>query len=428
MGDWLSPIRLLRTLSKSKKAAAPIHSPEYVGSSSSEEEEEQEENENEPSEKEFTLDGRVFRRVTDFAFRGKRKKTSHIWDKEKGFEIVDVKTGSKHYYCIQCCDREKDERYTPFTVKGTSNIIRHWLEKHGIDKDGKPVRKRKQSLDRLISLADFKTWKIFFIRWIVICHIAFNQVEEFHFRKMMSLLNEGLAALIPSRNTIRNWIVEEFEQRKRELRRELRAARTNIHISFDLWTSPNYYAIMAIIAHYIDSIGARQAKLLAFRSLDGEHTGENMASLLVKVFREYKIGSRIGFFVLDNASSNDVCVDLALRKLYPEMSEKQRRRRRLRCLGHVINLAAQAFLFGAKSQDILDELDIAYSRHDLEAVSKVWREQGVLGRLHNIVRYIRMTPQRRAEWRKTIVGTEEWSDFDEVEVSSNSITCVDAGT
>jgi hypothetical protein len=146
-----------------------------------------------------------------------------------------------------------------------------------------------------------------------------------------------------------------------------------------------------------------------------------MAALLLKVFREYKIGSRIGFFITDNASSNDVCIDLVLRKLYPRMNEQQRCRRRLRCIGHVVNLAAQAFLFGKQSQETLDELDLAYRQHDFEAIAKVWRKQGVLGRLHNIVRYIRMTPQRRAEWRKTVVGTKEWSFSNGLEVSSDPI-------
>jgi hypothetical protein len=68
---------------------------------------------------------------------------------------------------------------------------------------------------------------------------------------MITLLNEGLAALIPGRKTIRKWIVEEFEQQAKKLRHELRAARSNIHISFDLWTSPNCYAIMAVIAHTV---------------------------------------------------------------------------------------------------------------------------------------------------------------------------------
>ena len=93
---------------------------------------------------------------------------------------------------------------------------------------------------------------------------------------------------------------------------------------------------MVIVAHYIDSNGTRRASLIALRSLDGEHTGENMAALLLKVFREFKIGGRISFFILDNASSNDTCVDLILHKLYLEMSVKQCLCRQLQCLGHVI--------------------------------------------------------------------------------------------
>jgi hypothetical protein len=407
---------------KTARRASSILIPEYIESSASEEEGEEE---NEHSKDEFMLGGRRFHRATHFASRGKRGKSSHVWDTDKGFEIIDVKTGSKHYYCIQCCDKEKNENYIPFIVSGTSNLIDHWKRKHGIDKNGKPVKSLKtpsqDTSGSLTSLFDFKIWKLVFIQWIVYCHIAFSQIENPYFKEMVKLLNEGLAALIPGRKTIRKWIVMEFEKRKKELRHELRAARSNIHISFDLWTSPNCYAIMAIVAHYIDSSGERQAKLIALRSIDGEHTGENMAALLLKVFREYKIGSRVGFFMLDNASTNDVCVDLVLRKLYPGMNEKQRRRRRLRCLGHVINLAAQAFLFGKQSREILDELNLAYRRHDFEEIAKVWRKQGVLGRLHNIVRYIRMTPQRRAEWRKTVIGTEKWSLFDGLEVSSSLI-------
>jgi len=126
-------------------------------------------------------------------------------------------------------------------VSGTSNLIQHWKSKHGIDKDGKSVKKETQN--QRISLHDFKIWKLVFLQWIVYCHIAFSQIENPYFKKLMSLLNKGIAALIPGRKTIRKWIVDEFEKRKKELRRELRAAMSNIHISFDLWTSPNYLFI-----------------------------------------------------------------------------------------------------------------------------------------------------------------------------------------
>src|SRR3954462_9479067 len=101
------------------------------------------------------------------------------------------------------------------------------------------------------------------------------------------------------------------------------------------------------------------------------------------------------------------------------MSTKQRLRRRLRCLGHVINLSAQAFLLGKHSQEALGQLELAHFRHDFEVIAKVWRKQGALGRLQNIIRYIRMTPQRRAQWRKIVIGTEQWSrsPFDGLQVS-----------
>ena len=402
-----------RSTKRTKKTASPVLIPKYIESSASEEEKE----ENEPYRGEFMLGGQVFRKATDFASRRPRSKTSHIWDKDKGFEIIDVETSSRHYYCIECCDKRKDKNYVPLIINGISNIIDHWKSKHGIDSKGKPIQTSTLSASgSLVSSLDFTIWKLVLIQWIVYCHIAFSQIENPYFRKIVRLLNKGMADLIPCRNTIRKWVIQEFEQRKRNMRHELRAARSNIHISFDLWTSPNCYAIMAIVAHYIDSSGARKTNLIALRSLDGEHTGENMAALLLNVFREYKIGGHIGFFILDNASANDTCVDLVLRRLYPKMNAKQRLRRRLRCLGHVINLSAQAFL-GKQSQETLGQLELANLRHDFEAIAKVWREQGVLGRLHNIVRYIRMTPQRRAEWRKIVIGTEQWSLFDGLEVS-----------
>ena len=209
---------------------------------------------------------------------------------------------------------------------------------------------------------------------------------------MIQHLNKGLARLLPSRNTVRKWVTREFRKQKRLLRKDLQEARSNIHLSFDLWTSPNYFAIIAIVAHYIDRDGARQTKLLALRQLKGEHSGVNIAQVVLNVVSEYKIGSRIGYFVLDNASSNDTAVDLILRTLYPQMTERQRKRRRLRCLGHVVNLAAQAFLLGKTADTTLEELKLAYSRRDFNTIAMIWRKQGALGRLYNIIRYIRISP------------------------------------
>ena len=96
-----------------------------------------------------------------------------------------------------------------------------------------------------------------------------------------------------------------------------------------------------------------------------------MMAVVLKVICEYKIGGQIGFFMLDNASSNNVCIDLILQMLYPNMSEKQHRRRRLQCLGHVINLAAQIFLLGKKAENTLDKLQMAYLCQDYEKITGI---------------------------------------------------------
>jgi hypothetical protein len=67
----------------------------------------------------------------------------------------------------------------------------------------------------------------------------------------------------------------------------------------------------------------------------------------------------------------------------------------VRCLGHIINLAAKAFLFGKDADAFEDGTDTARKNGHLEALREEWRKQGPVGKLHNTIKFIRMTPQRR---------------------------------
>lgn len=161
-----------------------------------------------------------------------------------------------------------------------------------------------------------------------------------------------------------------------------------------------------------------QTTLLAIREVIGEHTGDNMAAVALKVIKEYKIGKKIVYFMLDNASSNDVCIDLILKRLYPRMSEKKRSQRRLRCLGHVINLAAQIFILGKDAEADLRDLEFYQLQGDFKSITEAWRKKGVLGKIHNIVKYIRMTPQRRQEFAACVVDDRELEVFNHLDVST----------
>jgi hypothetical protein len=46
-------------------------------------------------------------------------------------------------------------------------------------------------------------------------------------------------------------------------------------------------------------------------------------------------------------------------------------------------------------------------QQDFEAVRKLWRRKGPLGKFHNTVLFIRKTPQRRDAWDMIIKGLVE---------------------
>ncbi|SCO92651.1 uncharacterized protein FRV6_16779 [Fusarium oxysporum] len=136
---------------------------------------------------------------------------------------------------------------------------------------------------------------------------------------------------------------------------------------------------------WIGTAGKRQTTVLGIRRVYGEHTGENIGSVILEWLREYDVGGdQIGYFMLDNASSNDTAVEFILKELCPWMTPKQRRHRRLRCLGHIINLCCQAFLMGRDCERYLAKLEKHYQRGDYAKVEELWKRFGCLGRLHNL--------------------------------------------
>ena len=149
----------------------------------------------------------------------------------------------------------------------------------------------------------FEQFKELLVNWIVFCHIAFHQIENEHFRKLLFFLSPGLAEYLPAAaQTIREWVITKFQARKNILKQELKDARSRISLSFDLWTSSNSKSVLGIIAMWIDGSGKKRSTVLGLRRLHGEHSGENQAQVILELLRDYEIsGDQIGYFMLDNA-------------------------------------------------------------------------------------------------------------------------------
>jgi hypothetical protein len=72
-------------------------------------------------------------------------------------------------------------------------------------------------------------------------------------------------------------------------------------------------------------------------------------------------------------------------------------------------------LIGKDAEKICRKLGNAQNEGDWKKVGELWRKRGSIGRLHNIIRYIRMTPQRREEFAAIEVGGD-LEEFDELEL------------
>ncbi len=169
-----------------------------------------------------------------------------------------------------------------------------------------------------------------------------------------------------SGDIMRKWILADFDARKNDIRQQFYKSKTSIYLSFDLWTSPNLLAIVGVVAHYINERYEVETLFLDLRRLRGRYNDENIAEAVVSVVNLYKIADKIGCFVLDNATLNDICVEEILRQLNIDNSVEYRR---LRYLGHIINLGAKVFLFSQNLDAFVKEIIAAENINDkLKAV------------------------------------------------------------
>jgi hypothetical protein len=112
----------------------------------------------------------------------------------------------------------------------------------------------------------------------------------------------------------------------------------NVSIGLDCWTAPNRQSYFGVTASWIDEDWNLRRGVIGMEYFDPPHTGERMAQLLAKILGEYGLKVKdIMTLVCDNASNNKTLVDA----LVPLGFEENRR---LRCVLHVLNLAAKAAL------------------------------------------------------------------------------------
>jgi hypothetical protein len=358
-----------------------------------------------------------------------RKKTSpiHEYTREPYENEPKKKDNYTLYYCKLCTDK-------PYSGSSTTNIRQHLLSAHEIKVRLRENQTKAEAHERLAQLyaeaieSEIDTEEVesavlkkvlnkdvlrqALVNLIVVRNLPFNAVHWPELHVLCGVLNpeSTKSNLIPtSAETIVTCIKESFMDQKDVVRKKVQSALSSIHLSVDIWTSPNNYLFLSTCAHFTDDQAKPRKALLALRTVSG-HSGEDQWEVLLPVLQEYRIVGNVGALVADNSGTNDTLC----RKISSFMESRNINwdpsTRRIRCQGHIINLAVQGFLF----EGVIDLLviesyeDDEITGRDLDEDERQKREEtframGVLGKLHNIVVYSRGSAGRTLEF-KLIVG------------------------
>jgi hypothetical protein len=120
-------------------------------------------------------------------------------------------------------------------------------------------------------------------------------------------------------NTIKDWVLQSFQSRKKQIKNTVLLARSKINLSLGGWRAPNRDDYIAICAHFINEDYQLVHCLLSFRSMYGTKSGQAVGEVTAGAITEYGIGQNLGAFVMDNVRGNDAALKELATKFDPDV-------------------------------------------------------------------------------------------------------------
>jgi hypothetical protein len=345
-----------------------------------------------------------------------RKQTSIVWEHSRepqnGEQVRE--NGIRAWYCKYCTD-------IPYRTFSTSSARNHLKTKHEVTID-RQERAIKATSDQLlddifrrsrISKSDQEEIEHKALKnaintevlrhalaiLIVTEDLSLRIVESPSLHALLKAANPVLdREILSSHGAIVNHISTLFLSHKDTVMKMLQSAISTIHLSCDIWKSPNRLLFLGICAHFVDH-GSTLRRLLIGLPRVYNHSSQEQLRVLLPYLKENGIFSKLGCIVSDNATVNDKLCDLLSTYLLDnEGIEWDAVFHRLRCNGHILNLAVKAFFFGKfgdeEDEDDIDELGNS-ENEDESAMEEVL---DALQKLHNIAQHIRDSTSRYQEF------------------------------
>jgi hypothetical protein len=248
--------------------------------------------------------------------------------------VVNAKTSPWIYFRDAMGDEpkfrgggKKKERYctlyeqTPFSTAYTTNAKRHLKNEHDIEIDSSKnclrhvlfsannITEPKSNSATVHADFDYARYMRSLILLICRRRLPLNCVtwpEWLDF--CLSLNPTAEKQLITSRSTVVSHITSVYSEYRKGVHERLQKAKSLVHLSADLWTSPSRVSFVGICGHLIDENYTLQRMLLGLPECQSGHSGPEQAAHIMDMVRHFGVAQKLGYFTCDNASSNNTCL------------------------------------------------------------------------------------------------------------------------
>ncbi|KAJ5544026.1 hypothetical protein N7494_005305 [Penicillium frequentans] len=309
----------------------------------------------------------------------------------------------------------------------TSNLLVHLQTKHHIKSETGSIflPAAEGNIDRFLETPRRKAGvEEMLIRWVIQTRQPFTIVEHPAFKALIEATGASLP--IKTADTLSNRIKEEFHSHRAYVKDELKRSSRTLALSLDVWTSENQIPIMGIIGHWISPEFEKRDELLEFTEINGPHSGENLAEVVLKMLDELDIAPKLLTITGDNAGNNGTLCDSLhdqLLKKYDNDDDRFRIRPLMRfrgrqsfipCLAHILNLICKNVLASLKAgsareaKAILDDMAI----HVSPAFNSLHSTKGAIMKIRLLTLWIARSPQRRQNWKEISPSKQVGYDVD----------------
>ncbi|KAG2688933.1 hypothetical protein I3760_09G116200 [Carya illinoinensis] len=281
----------------------------------------------------------------------KRRKRSNVWS---FFDVVpdsdkvgDCKARAK---CKVC-----GASYLAASKYGTGNLKRHidtCPRRNTRDISQLMLGQNSGGISVSTSKFDPVQYRQLLVEAIVKHDLPFRFVEYSGVRTFMQYVRPDIPII--SRNTAKADLIKMYHREKKRIKCMLSDAPGRICLTSDLWTSLSTDGYMCVTAHFLDKKWDLKKRVLNFSFMPPPHNGISLSEKIYNLLCEWGIQDKIFALTLDNASSNDVSVDL----LRTQLNIK----RALVCDGEFFHLRCCCHILNLVVQDGLKAIDCAIQK------------------------------------------------------------------